>query len=627
MRGTRFNDFTRPPGGPSIDEASSQMPSQNNLANNSSWIWRTPGIGSSFGNSDRRGEWIKMNKMYMLTMIRNKGAGPGSDDTLLQAAPTNTYEAKQGSSSLLPGSGEHDSWNTKPSVMGWAGDSTSPGLATVGMSQQDLSRSPVRVRANQKYESPKQKTEIPRSSSPFYPVSMQGGVALDPSIVSSPQTRSLDPSSVSSNFGGALEFQSGNRGRTLEMGQYGNQRFTGASPKCDPVNSRHLSILPNAIENDDPGHLRRGRGLSNSRGIVPAADLLGTSVSSAGRSESLPPQQRANSTPPTYPDQSPPNGTGYPSYTHIPTGTPGAPQAPPTYPQGRYMDLSRETREAEMLAQFKHMSTEDENESYQGRRPLYPSFSHTPPVDSGNANFVSSQPQQFGLQSYQRHIAQGSHGSSPWSTDETLYGPEQYTEQFGSGEAYDEYERLRSYDRNGAMSPGDQNGDHSRRSVGSPYYPAGTPPSGMDIFRSPSRGGSTNRGPQSGQMNLHPERLRQQLLVTQQQQQQQSIPAQMLMRDQLYRQQQHQPQFPASNPYDYTGYSNVRMPMPSFSGSMSPLVPPTHPGARRHEDFGSLRSALLEEFRSNSKSNKRYELKVIFCFPVLSRSSTLTMMN
>jgi hypothetical protein len=62
MRGTRFNGFAGSPGGPSIDETASQAPASQGLTNNPSWmIWGTPGIsgaglGSSFGNADRRGE-------------------------------------------------------------------------------------------------------------------------------------------------------------------------------------------------------------------------------------------------------------------------------------------------------------------------------------------------------------------------------------------------------------------------------------------------------------------------------------------------------------------------------------------------------------------------------------------
>jgi mRNA-binding protein PUF3 len=313
----------------------------------------------------------------------NSAQGSGPDDSYLQPVASSSFEGKQGSSSLLPGSGEHDTctWSSKPSAVGWAGDAVSPGLSTVGISP-ELARSPIRVRNNVKYDSPQQSTEVPRSSSPFYPMARQGTVGQVTSMSQSPNSKPyLDPSSAS--FGDTLEFPNNARGRSSEMSQFGGQRFSATGP-ADP-GGRHLSsVLAGAMDGEDPNHLRRGRGLSNSRGVVPGADLLGTSVSSAGRSESLPPQQRANSTPPTYnPDQSPPNGGGFSSYTHVPTsiGGPqnaGLPAQGHGYPHGRYTDLSRETREAEIIAQFKQVSVEDENEPYPGRpRPPYPLiFSH-----------------------------------------------------------------------------------------------------------------------------------------------------------------------------------------------------------------------------------------------------------
>ncbi|KAI5854756.1 armadillo-type protein [Tricharina praecox] len=591
MRGGRFTDFTRSPGA-SIDETTtaSQAPSQGLPNNPPSWtIWGSPpgaGASSSLGGGFGGGGGGVTDRR-----------GPGSDDSYPPpGASAGAFDGKQGSSALL----ENDTWN-KSSM--WSGEATSPGITNVAAA--DLSRSPVRMRTNPKYESPKQSTEIPRSSSPFYPMPRQAAVGRGTTLTQSPGSKGyLDPSSAS--FGDALDFQN-NRGRPMEMGQFGGQRFGGAN---NTGGGRHLgSVLAGAMESDEHNQLRRGRGLSNSRGIVPSADHLNT----AGRSESLPPQQRANSTPPTYnPDQSPPpNGAGYPSYTHMPTSHGGAqlgghPLQGQPYSQTRYPELSRETRNAEMIAQVSQLSVEDDGDLYQGarQRPPYPAFTtQTPPT--GNINYPP-QP-QFGELAYQRHAAQGSHGSSPWSPDETLFrGQDQYNDQFGEfGDGYGE-QRIRSYERNGAMSPGE---DYNRRSLGSPYYPAGTPPSGMEGIRSPSRGGSTNRTP-SGQIGLHPEKLRQQLLVTQQQQQQNHHPA-MLMRDSLYRSQQY---VPTSGNYDYTGaYSNTRMQMPTFPGSMSPLMGPAQAAPpRRHDDFGSLRSALLEEFRSNSKSNRRYELKDIY---------------
>lgn len=597
MRGARFAEFTRSPGA-SIDETTtaSQAPSQALPNNSPSWaIWGSPpstGAGSSLGGgfgsgaADRRGT----SHTHVLSARRDffiefAAQGTGSDDSYPPpGASSSAFDGKQGSSALL----ENDTWN-KSSM--WAGEATSPGIA-------NTTASPVRMRTNPKYESPKQSTDIPRSASPFYSMTRQAAVGRGTNLTQSPSSKGyLDPSSAS--FGDALEY-SNNRGRPMEMvGQFGGQaqRFGATN---DNGNGRHLgSVLAGAMENEGHDHLRRGRGLSNSRGIVPSTDHLST----AGRSESLPPQQRANSTPPTYnPDQSPPsNGAGYPSYTHIPTAHSGAhlsshPIQGQPYSQGRYSD-SRETRDAEMLAQVRQLSVEDDD-LYQGAkpRPPYPAFSQTPPA--GNINYSP----QFGEHPYQRH-PQGSHGS-PWSPDEALFrGQEQFNDQFG--EFVDGYgeQRLRSNERNGAMSPGE---DYSRRNLGSPYYPAGTPPSGMESIRSPSRGGPTNRTP-SGQIALHPEKLRQQLLVTQQQQQQNHHPA-MLMRDSLFRPQQ----YPASSSYGYEGaYGGSRLAMPSFSGSMSPLMSPAQAGSsRRHDDFGSLRSALLEEFRSNSKSNRRYELKV-----------------
>lgn len=456
---------------------------------------------------------------------------------------------------------------------------------------QDLSRSPVRIRSNGKYESPKQPTDVPRSTSPFYPMSRQGAVGQ------SPNGKPLYEAS-GNTFGEPLP-NTTNRGRPLEIGQFSStQRFGAAVAQGDVADRRHLSTTSGGLDSDEQ-HLRRGRGLSGSRGV--GSDLLGPS--SAGRSESLPPQQRPTSTPPTNPDIAlgPTNGA-FSAYTHLPISHPvGQTAIQPTSSYqpvvgGRFGDLSRDTREAEVLAQLKQISVEENNEGvFTGRqnRAPYPSFSQN--LGASTVNYPPQPP--FPEYPYQRHGPQGSHGSSAWAQDDVVYRvqePLEYPVEMS-------YSELRSYERNGTMSPGGQNGEYNRRNLGSPYYPVDTPPSGMD-FKSPSRGGPQGMG------HLHPEKLRQQLLATQQQQiQSHGNPA--MMRDQIYRQsysgQSHY------GGYD-GGYNGMRGPAQPYSGSMSPLMPPTHPGSRRQEEFSSLRSVLLEEFRSNSKSNKRYELKDIY---------------
>lgn len=69
-------------------------------------------------------------------------------------------------------------------------------------------------------------------------------------------------------------------------------------------------------------------------------------------------------------------------------------------------------------------------------------------------------------------------------------------------------------------------------------------------------------------------------------------------------------------PYDFHPHTPLRMnplapfyPMPPVSTVMAPPMIPRGP-AREHDVGQQVRSALLEEFRNNSKTNKRYELKV-----------------
>ncbi|EOO02234.1 putative pumilio domain-containing protein [Phaeoacremonium minimum UCRPA7] len=82
----------------------------------------------------------------------------------------------------------------------------------------------------------------------------------------------------------------------------------------------------------------------------------------------------------------------------------------------------------------------------------------------------------------------------------------------------------------------------------------------------------------------------------------------------------YNPNFPSQYPpqlFDpYTGHPTFRppMPMPNYGLPVNPYLPggvPIRPGKDRDPGQG-VRSMLLEEFRSSSKSNKRYELKDIY---------------
>lgn len=73
----------------------------------------------------------------------------------------------------------------------------------------------------------------------------------------------------------------------------------------------------------------------------------------------------------------------------------------------------------------------------------------------------------------------------------------------------------------------------------------------------------------------------------------------------------------APQSYDYSGYQNARMsalqgyyPMAHLGGLAAPSL--VSRSQREHDPTQVVRSPLLEEFRANSKGNKRYELKDIY---------------
>jgi len=144
----------------------------------------------------------------------------------------------------------------------------------------------------------------------------------------------------------------------------------------------------------------------------------------------------------------------------------------------------------------------------------------------------------------------------------------------------------------GSVSP--PGSDH-RRGFNSPKYysAAGTPPSGSDqIYRPSSRGPRIPQGPSELERRLQNIHFAQQPYLYSGHFQGQYPPHAYDYPPQNFRQ--------GNVPYGYP------MPVPAYPPTQ---VVPTRPA--KDQDVGlGVRSMLLEEFRSNSKSNKRYELKV-----------------
>jgi mRNA-binding protein PUF3 len=196
----------------------------------------------------------------------------------------------------------------------------------------------------------------------------------------------------------------------------------------------------------------------------------------------------------------------------------------------------------------------------------------------------------FSQQSYPSGSASGMWGDG----SKVLNNFEPYSNQPFADQVYFNKPAPRFPER-GTVSPA---GSDYRRGINSPkYYPAaGTPPSGSDqIYRPGSRGPRVPQGPSELDRRL------------------QNIHYAQQAQAYMYGTQFHG-QYPA-HAYDYPAHQNYRpanvpygypMPMPAYPPTQ---IIPTRPA--KDQDVGvGVRSVLLEEFRSNSKSNKRYELKV-----------------
>lgn len=141
--------------------------------------------------------------------------------------------------------------------------------------------------------------------------------------------------------------------------------------------------------------------------------------------------------------------------------------------------------------------------------------------------------------------------------------------------------------------------NETRRSQYSPFYSTGGTPSAGYQQRAPSRG-SHSGSVTTGQAALLDRKLRG---LQQEQQSYLENPPNPL-----------QSRHPYLNPYDFHAQQALRMaayyptpPMPNI------LTQPQIPrGPAKDHEIG-WRSQLLEEFRSNSKTNKRYELKAGLC--------------
>lgn len=185
-------------------------------------------------------------------------------------------------------------------------------------------------------------------------------------------------------------------------------------------------------------------------------------------------------------------------------------------------------------------------------------------------------------------------GPGMWGEgNKTLNNYDAYSNTPFADQAY--FNKAARFTERGSVSPA---GSDYRRGGISPRYYAGTPPVGPEQIYRPG-----SRGPRFPQGSNDLEKRLQTIHFAQQAQAAYMYNAQF------------QGQFP-HHAYDYPP-TNFRQPTIPYGYPM-PMPPypstqaiPTRPA--KDQDVGvGVRSVLLEEFRSNTKANKRYELKDIY---------------
>jgi mRNA-binding protein PUF3 len=246
----------------------------------------------------------------------------------------------------------------------------------------------------------------------------------------------------------------------------------------------------------------------------------------------------------------------------------------------RYNDITSQS-EAELREKFAGLRFDGDVES-----------SGAPPQSNNSTTYSQNNP-NFAPSNYQVNGGAGMWNEAS-NVSQTSGNLENYSNQPFVDQVY--YTKVPRFGDRGSVSPA---GSDYRRGLNTPKYysAAGTPPLGPDqMYRPGSRGPRLQQGP------IELDRRLQNIHFAQQ--------AQAYMPYGQF--QDHY----TPHVYDYAPptfrHGNVaygyQMPMPSYpSGQVIPRRP------AKDQDIGlGVRSVLLEEFRSNSKSNKRYELKDIY---------------
>ncbi|KAI9822269.1 MAG: mRNA binding protein puf3 [Thelocarpon impressellum] len=509
-------------------------------------IWGKSALGSSFGSNP------------------NETARPKDENSYAGTGNAPPFEGKIGSSSLVASS-ESDNWTNRQSTPWNAGDAiSSPALSNAHVHEPGSGSSPARTRNTGQRPNSQVLSEKPRSASPFFAARQAPiGQSAAPSSTQ-PHKHFLDPTSTT---------------------------FTAASGNMMPGTSR--TFQTSMAEDDSQRHAHAIMGA-----LGDSQSALGGQGADYGLPGGLAHRKEHSSSSAGY--LSNPYSPYAQATAGIPTHRPARSSAASSFSSQatsrKYDDLSRESQQAEMMASLARANLEDQNGQHQ--------HSHL----AGNPS-VAIQPQSL-PQAYDSRYRQMMAANMPqylWAGEDGSYqdGMGTFTSDgLPEGTFAEQLNGFRLPRTNEHRSISPRGPDFRQRLPRQYYSTGGTSPAGMDQPRAPSRGGMVSRPHTSGHSALLDKKLRG--LQQEQQGYMHPQPNGMMMRADAFQGQS------TPNPYDCSPQSGYRVnPMLPYLplGGMS-ARPPAPRGPSRDQDLGNnLRSALLEDFRSNAKTSKRYELK------------------
>ena len=483
---------------------------------------------------------------------------------------------------MLPSS-QADTWGVAQNTPWNQSSSKSPALATIRPAPTTNGSSS----SGRQMEPTSQPNDSLRSASPYFANRQMVGQSMTNSTQGSRKSATLDPTSGSFIAGWSSE---SNKATGFGAPTDWSQSFRSSDTERESLSGRSFDGDQDAL----------GR---SSHDDYAGSQRLGTSSSAASRSGSIPPQRNTHSssagqygmhlgsslTQQPFPQASNPLSGG--RSFHSPHNS-----AYSSHSQAPRSDISdTDARSVQMAAALGSM---------------YLDGSGAANAFNTNNRSQTSQPHQNRQLSSTNQARQN---MPPYGNAFGSFTPEGYPEP--NARDYLSIQRRAEGLASISPSPSEQ-----VPGIQGPFYSTGgTPPAIGDELRAPSRGSSSSRY-QHNNSNLPQQNVvlldRKLRGIQQEQQNQQPFfypqPSQLYLRADSFR-----GHFPP-NMYDFNPQSAMRLgqytpylPMQPVRTPTTASTPPRGP-ARDQDNGHNLISPLMQEFRSNSKTSKRYELKVWF---------------